>query len=363
MKKILIVEDNALLRDNIGEILEIEGYQVVYAANGQEGVDVATEEKPDLIISDVNMPKKDGFQMLEELRANQETSITPFIFLTVKNSMNDLRQGMNLGADDYIAKPFEMDELISAVQNRLVKRDAIVQKEVEKYDKLQEGVGKIITNVLDQPLKNIERLSELLHSKSSDLKPTDISEISNIIFENTKDLRYEITHIIFYHRTASLKDQPKHLAKYKKDPTENPAVHIKKIALDMAQNHKRESDLLMALKDSPIKIPSDFLSYIVKELMDNAFKYSPSNTSVKVSAEKAHENYEIVIQDRGIGFPFDDVDTYMPYIKSGEIENGPNGLGLSLVNIRNIVRLFDGEISVTSDSEVGTSFKISLPSA
>lgn len=363
MKKILIVEDNALLRDNISEILALEGYNVISAANGQEGVDMAIKENPDLIISDVNMPKKDGFQMLEELRAISETELTPFIFLTVKNSMNDLRQGMNLGADDYIAKPFEMDELISAVQNRFSKRDAIVQKEVEKYDKLQEGVGKIITNVLDQPLKSIERLSELLNSESANLKPADISEISKIICDNASDLRYEITHIIYYHRTVALRDQPKELEKYKKDHTENAAAHIKKSTLDTAQQHRREGDLVMAIKDLPIKIPTDFLSYITRELVDNAFKYSPSHTSVKVSADQVDKKYEIVIQDRGIGFPFENIESYIPYIKNGEVESASNGLGLSLVNVRNIVRLFDGEISVSSDSEVGTSFRISLPLA
>lgn len=363
MKTILIVEDNDLLRDNICEILRLEGYFVFAASNGQEGIDIAIQEHPDLIISDVNMPKKNGFEMLQELRSIDATKITPFIFLTVKNSMNDLRQGMNLGADDYIAKPFEMTELLKAVANRFTKRSAVLQNEIDKYDKLQDAVGKIITNVIDQPLKSIERLTGLLSSEAEILKPSDITEISKIIFKNAKDLRYEITHIVYYHRTVALKDQPKELEKYKKDFTQSAAAHIKQTTLNTAQNHRREQDLVMAINDQPVKIPSDFLSYITRELVDNAFKYSPMNTSVKVSATEVGEKYQIIIQDRGIGFPYENIDSYIPYIKEGEVETSTNGLGLSLVNVRNIVRLFDGDISVSSDTEVGTSFKISIPLA
>lgn len=363
MKKILIVEDNDLLRDNICEILELEGYEVISASNGAEGIETALTELPDLIISDVNMPKKDGFQMLDELRQQESTQITPFIFLTVKNSMDDLRQGMNLGADDYIAKPFEMDELLTAVQNRFNRRDAVVQSEVEKYDKLQENVGKIITNVIDQPLKSMERLSDLLSTQAEILKPKDIVEISKMICENASELRYEITHIMYYHKALALKDNPEELKNYKLNHTEHAAEQIKETIQSSAKNHRREQDLVIAVNDEPIRIPSDFLSYITKELVDNAFKYSPNNTSVKVSASRTDDHYEIIFQDRGIGFPFDSLDAYMPYIRIGEMENAPKGLGLSLVNVKSIIELFDGRISVSSDEEVGTAFKVTLPLA
>ena len=363
MKKILIVEDNDILRENIGEILELEGYEVVSAANGIEGIETALLELPDLIISDVNMPKKDGFQMLNELRQQEPTRITPFIFLTVKNSRDDLRKGMNLGADDYIAKPFEMGELLAAVENRFNMRNEIVQKEVEKYDKLQENVGKIITNVIDQPLKSMERLSDLLSSQADILKPSDIVEISKMICENASELRYEITHIMYYHRTLALKDNPAELENYKRDYTEHAAEYIKETIQATAKSHRREQDLVIAVNDEPIRIPSDFLSYIIKELVDNAFKYSPNNTMVKVSASKSGDHYEIIVQDRGIGFPYESLDAYMPYIREGEIETASNGLGLSLVNVRSIVELFDGQITVSADEEVGTAFKVTLPLA
>lgn len=361
MKKILVVEDNQLLRENIAEILEIEGYTAITAVNGADGVKKALEQIPDLIISDVNMPKMDGFEMLQALRKAEETRVTPFIFLTVKDTMSDMRQGMNLGADDYLAKPFDMDELLKAVANRFERRSSVLQQEVDKYDKLQNRVGEIITGVMDKPLKNIERLSELLRAEAAGLKTEDIEEISKIICEDVGSLRYEISHILFYHKTIALQDQPDELERYKQKHTSDTANQIKSTSINTAQNYRREQDLIMAIKDQPVKIPSDFLAYITKELVDNAFKYSPSNTSVKVSANNNEDRYQITVQDRGIGFPFDDINTYVPYVGDEKSEN--SGLGLSLINIRNIVNLFDGEISVSSDEDVGTSFKVTIPLA
>jgi DNA-binding response OmpR family regulator len=361
MKKILIVEDNALLRDNISEILSLEGYVTVTAQDGQHGIEMALAENPDLIISDVNMPNKDGYQMLQELREIEETQLIPFIFLTVKNTMDDLRVGMNLGADDYIAKPFEMEELLKAVENRLSKREAVVKKEVEKYDQLQDGVGEIISKVIDDPLKSIERLSALLNLESAELTLDDITEISRIINDHAQELRSEITHIMYYHKIMALKDQPKELAKLKKEYTHNTASHIKNSSTQRAGIYQRESDLISTIKDSSIQMPAEFLSYIISELVDNAFKYSPNDTKVKVSANEIDKIYEIIVQDRGIGFPYANVSSYSPYMRNSQTNKLSDGLGLSLVNIRNIIDLFNGEISVSSDPEIGTSFKVSLP--
>ena len=119
MKKIVVVEDNDLLRENICEILESEGYLAFPAINGKEGLNTINSQEPDLIISDVNMPVMDGLVLLKTLRSSEKHRAIPFIFLTVRNSMAELRLGMNQGADDYLAKPFDMHQLLSSVNTRL----------------------------------------------------------------------------------------------------------------------------------------------------------------------------------------------------------------------------------------------------
>lgn len=125
MKKILIIEDNLEVRENLEEILELSGYEAISAENGKVGVTKAMENRPDLIICDIMMPELDGFGVLNVLSKKPETSGVPFVFLTAKSEKTDWRRGMNLGADDYITKPFYKDELLNVIEMRLKKKSSL----------------------------------------------------------------------------------------------------------------------------------------------------------------------------------------------------------------------------------------------
>jgi CRP-like cAMP-binding protein len=139
MKKILLIEDNSDVRENISEILVLANYDVITAENGKVGVELAQREKPDLIICDIMMPELDGYGVLHILGKKQETAIIPFIFLTAKTEKTDLRKGMNLGADDYLTKPFDDTELLSAIDARLRKSDLL-----KKYESSPQGLDAFI---------------------------------------------------------------------------------------------------------------------------------------------------------------------------------------------------------------------------
>jgi len=152
MKKILLIEDNQDVRENTAEILELAGYKVFTAENGKVGVTAAQTNKPDLIICDIMMPVLDGYGVLHLLGKNQETASIPFIFLTAKAERSDLRKGMEMGADDYITKPFDDIELLNAVESRLKKAEAL-RSDVSPT---QDGVNSLLSSA-----KNIESLKEL----------------------------------------------------------------------------------------------------------------------------------------------------------------------------------------------------------
>ena len=125
MKSILVIDDNADIRDNTAEILELAGYKVSTAENGKKGVDLALKEKPDVIVCDIMMPELDGYGVLHLLRKNPGAQNIPFIFLTAKTERSDFRKGMEMGADDYITKPFDDIELLNAVEVRLKKAEIL----------------------------------------------------------------------------------------------------------------------------------------------------------------------------------------------------------------------------------------------
>ena len=144
MSKVLLIEDDKVLRENTAELLELSNFEVITACNGKDGLKIATTEHPDLIVCDIMMPKMDGYEVLEQLSDQNSTKYIPFIFLSAKTERQDVRKGMNLGADDYITKPFTEDELLSAIESRLAKasilkdqRDQHAYLDIHADDKLK----------------------------------------------------------------------------------------------------------------------------------------------------------------------------------------------------------------------------------
>ncbi len=170
MKKILVIEDNKDVRENTSEILELAGYKVSMAANGKEGVTKATTEKPDLIICDIMMPELDGYGVLHMLNKNPQTNHIPFIFLTAKTERSDMRKGMEMGADDYLTKPFDDLELLNAVESRLKKTEALATFSASASTEAFDTLSKIksleeITNTAQRKVSKHFRKRDLIFSE------------------------------------------------------------------------------------------------------------------------------------------------------------------------------------------------------
>ncbi len=171
-KVILLIEDNSDMRENTAEILELAGYQVLTAENGKIGVEIANRTPLDLIISDVMMPELDGFGVLHILSKTPRTARIPFIFLTAKAEKSDFRKGMNLGADDYLTKPFEEVELLDAVESRL-RKSSILQMEFQNNAEglqrfLNEARGlQALTNLSDDRETMIYSKKQIIYREGS----------------------------------------------------------------------------------------------------------------------------------------------------------------------------------------------------
>ena len=144
MKQILLIEDNKAVRENTAELLELANYKMLVAANGKIGVDLALKHKPDLIICDIMMPDLDGYGVLHLLSRKEETSTIPFIFLTAKTEQTELRKGMEMGADDFITKPFDDVELLKVIEVRLKKAETLkdqLSKDIADVNDLIQNVA------------------------------------------------------------------------------------------------------------------------------------------------------------------------------------------------------------------------------
>src|SRR5574339_154941 len=150
MKSVLVIEDNKDIRENTAEILDLAGYKTFTAENGKKGVDIALKEHPDVIVCDIMMPELDGYGVLHLIRKNEKTQTTPFIFLTAKTERSDFRKGMEMGADDYVTKPFEDIEILNAIEIRLKKAEILENK----YASSPQGINQFIKDVKDSGLMN-----------------------------------------------------------------------------------------------------------------------------------------------------------------------------------------------------------------
>ena len=178
-KRIVLVEDNKAVRENITEILELSGYEVVGADNGKSGVETVTKELPDLVICDIMMPELDGYGVLNLLSKNPKTSAIPFIFLTAKAERADFRKGMDMGADDYITKPFDDTELLSAIEARLKKKEQLKTEFALNTDGVNEFL-KVAKKTGNTTL--ISDTREIMHVKKKQVIYANNQKPANLFF-------------------------------------------------------------------------------------------------------------------------------------------------------------------------------------
>lgn len=176
MNKILLIEDDVILRENTAELLELSNYQVITAPNGKVGVEMALSALPNIIICDIMMPELDGYGVLDALSHKEKTKHIPFIFLSAKTERKDVRKGMDLGADDYLTKPFEEEELLSAIESRLAKAE-ILHDLREKEDEVQDE---------EPEMKTLNDLKNFFDDNGNIL---DLSE-GEIIYEEGQNSNY-----------------------------------------------------------------------------------------------------------------------------------------------------------------------------
>jgi CheY-like chemotaxis protein/CRP-like cAMP-binding protein len=173
MKTILLIEDDRALRENTEELLELSGYSVITAPNGKIGIQLAKEKRPDIIVCDIMMPEVDGYGVLKDLSSNENTKHIPFIFLSAKTEHKEIRKGMDLGADDYLTKPFEEEDLINAIESRLAKVELLGRMAQE--GSLDPG----------DPENQIRTLNELKNFFDDNGEPVSFIQGSTIFQEGT----------------------------------------------------------------------------------------------------------------------------------------------------------------------------------
>lgn len=361
MKKILVIEDDKVISTIITDILEAEDFVVIGAKNGRIGVEKAQEEIPDLIICDVMMPEVDGYQVLKLLRKNLVTEAIPFIFLTAKSTKADLREGMELGADDYLTKPFTRNELMKAISTRLDKQGTIERRTQEQLDDLRSSITLSLPHELRTPLNGIIGSSEFLMEDFQDLEEEEIITMLKNINISAHRLYRLIQNFLLYTDLELLSRDRDRLQLFKTGSLTNPNSIIRDVALKKAENFNRLKDLDIVSDNAHLKISEPNFRKIIDELLDNAFKFSKPGNKVQVVGRLMDNIFAVYFIDRGKGMSFNEISNVGAYQQFNRKTYEQQGSGLGLIIAKRITELHNGKLIIQSIPGQQTTVTIFIP--
>lgn len=304
MAKILVIDDDELIRSSLQDALQLQDFTAIAAPNGEAGLQLALTELPDLILCDINMPGLSGYEVLTTLRQNSATALIPVIFLTARTERSDVRKGMDLGADDYLTKPFVLEELLNAIASRLEKKALLERQTTAQLDELRSTISLALPHELHTPLNVILGMSELLTRENSHFGRTEMIEIAETINSSAKRL-YQLTqNFLLYAKLELTSRDPERLHAFHQSlQLERTGIGktFSFIAHKKAKDANREADLKLHVQECFVKISETYLKKIAEELIDNACKFSEAGTPVEVSAVIQTDTVVISITDHGRG--------------------------------------------------------------
>ena len=361
MKKILVIDDEEWLRDMVHLALRQRGYDVIEAEDGAVGIEKARKELPDLILCDINMEKVDGYLTLSSLRNEPTTAAIPFILMTGLADNAGMRHGMELGADDYLPKPFTIEALYGAVEARLKKAKALREDAERKLADLRDNISMMLPHELRTPLNGILAYGEILTADAATLQPDEIAEMGQVIYQSGKRLERLMENFLIYGQMELLGADPQKVAGLRRQQTPFPGPLIEEHARSQAQQANRHGELVLKLDDVVVPMAEDYLSKIMDELVSNAFKFSKPGTFVQVELSEVPEAVLLSVSDQGRGFSTDHITKIGAYMQFDRKLHEQQGLGLGLTIARRLTELHGGTLAIQSDKGAGASITMRLP--
>ena len=361
MKKILVIDDEEWLREMVHMALREKGYDVVEAENGAAGIEMARRELPDLILCDVNMEKANGYVTLSALRNEPATSAIPFILMTGLADNAGMRHGMELGADDYLPKPFAIEALYAAVDARLRKAQALRQDAEKKLADLRDSISMALPHELRTPLNGIVAYGEILTTDAATLPPAEIAEMGQVIHASGKRLERLVENFLIYAQLELLGADPQKVSVLRQKRTASPAKLIEEHARAEAEAVKRPGDLVLELADHAMPISEDYLAKIVEELVQNAFKFSEAGRRVSVVLFALPNGVALSVSDRGRGFSTEHITKVGAYMQFDRKMQEQQGLGLGLTIAKRLTELHGGTLTIQSERGSTTTVTVKFP--
>jgi CheY-like chemotaxis protein/two-component sensor histidine kinase len=358
-QSILVIDDEDEYRMVITFALESSNFEVTEAKNGLEGWESVNKKVPDLILCDINMPVMDGHTLLGKLKNETAFAGIPFLFLTGNSDMSDLRKGMQLGADDYITKPFTAEELIAAVKTRLLKKHTVQKYYESHYDDIKTSIVTSLPHEFRTPLNGILGFSQLLQEEN-DLPIEEVKKIGGLIHKSAERLHHLLENmVLFGHLQLWVKDREK-IAELRSDHYTTLLEEIHRTSDIQMARHERPGAVKVTARDAIIHVSSIHLAKIMDEVIDNALKFSESGSAVTIVTEGNETETTVIVRDEGRGMTSEQLNTISAFQQFHRQYYEQQGAGLGLVIAKSLVELYGGKFEITSSEKRGTTVRFSF---
>ena len=363
---ILVVEDHESLLAGIQDVLEAEGYTVLTATDGMKALQAMEEMRPDLIVADIMMPRMDGYALYEAVRARPEWVPIPFIFLTAKAEKEDVLKGKDMGAEDYITKPFEHHELLVVVRARLGRARAIREVTEAEFDQLKQQIVTALSHEMRTPLTYVRGYTELALDDVSSLPSDALQEFLSGIKRGADRLTLLVEDFLLLIRldTGQAEEEFRILAcmHHNLDAILKRTVRQHE---EQATAHGVTLETIVEPDLPPVRLCEPLFVDALGRLIENGIKFSRGEGKrVTVSARAVDDSVEVAVADEGVGVPPEEIPhLFERFRQIGRDKMEQQGVGLGLAIAWELIRLHGGEITVESELEVGSTLTIRLPVA
>lgn len=361
--RIQVIEDEENIRENIQELLEAKGYKVHTSANGKQGVLDAIDYRPHLIICDVMMPKMDGYKVLEYVRKTSIIQNTPFIFLTARVDKTDIRQGMELGADDYLTKPFTYKELQKAIEARLKRHEKLMGEYATLKHELDTTVFASYYHEFNTPLHGILGGLNLLINAKNSFSEAQSHELTKSILKSGLRLNHSLANLMLYEEIKRAEVYTELQSMFINGFSKS--VWVQKVKAELATMSKeiynRTNDLEIDLMPCAVHFHPEYLQRILLELADNALKFSKPGDKVIIKGTAVGEDYIIQVEDNGRGFELASLDDITAFKQYNRRRYEQQGLGIGLYLVKRLVGFASGELQINGKQDQGTKVTITIP--
>jgi two-component system, sensor histidine kinase and response regulator len=299
MTRILIIEDEAMVRENLSEIVQAEGYEVITAAEGEEGIRLARSVQPDLILCDIRMPRLDGFGVLAMLSHDRLTDTIPFIFITAHTEKADQRLGMGLGADDYITKPFTRRDLLNSIRKRLEKQQVLLRQAEAKYNQLQGSIAHRLPASLLSPLSVLLSNAELLEeSDSIAADPVQVRGIAKGMRRAAASLTHFVRSYMLYLELDAVPSNPDQQSRLLAERVTVRGDEIAMLLQGVTREWGREEDLHVDMDAGVLKMSEPVFFTLLEELADLAIRRSRSGNAVNIRGQIHNAYYDLSVSSQ-----------------------------------------------------------------